>query len=94
MAAINQNNSDKKILQRGEYTIVTQKILLRGEDVRRSPGGPMKKAAQPGPKLRMINDVLVEPGSKMAPTKRRRRKAKRQIEDDRLGNIREYLFKI
>ena len=31
MAAINQNNSDKKIMQRGEYTIVTQKILLRGE---------------------------------------------------------------
>ena len=30
----------------------------------------------------------------MAPIKRRRRKAKRQIEDDRLGNIREYLFKI
>ena len=35
MGGTNQNNSDKKILLRGEYAMVTQKFLLRG-----SMGGP------------------------------------------------------
>ena len=45
-------------------------------------------------RLRMINDVLREPGPNMAPPKRRKAKAKRTNSTMSLGNIRKYFSNI
>ena len=42
------------------------------------------------PPMRMINDVLVEPRRNDAPTKRRKRRARRTVKQSNLGNIRNY----
>ena len=51
-------------------------------------------AKQNRQEVRMINDVLVEPGNKVAPTKRRRGKAKRMIESKQQGKIQQYFVKL
>ena len=57
------------------------------------PRPRMMVGAVPGPKtteIRTINDVLVEPGKDVAPTKRRRGKAKRNTCLKPQGKIRQY----